>query len=198
MYGRENDGRKVIVLPQKLHHPRRIEIQSWRSSCACLLRRPWPTTESCRHCGHCRETRSASAFQSVPGLSSAPEYWTKRITAADLCLQSILRGMNPPRSRSFRLRRGKLQLEKKYFALIRGTCSHFHAIALAEGYFALNEHGREDSLRAESAGKSLRLYDFEALTSANWPVNWTLSCMRMSLLRYNSPCLRLTPDLHYF
>jgi hypothetical protein len=77
-------------LPAPRQRPRRIPIQSWCASCACLRRRPWPTIKSHPQIGHRREMTSAQfAAQSVSSLSGETESGINRI---------VYRGSAPPAS----------------------------------------------------------------------------------------------------
>jgi len=83
LYGRENSGRKVKVLAQLEQRPRRIPIQSWCSSCACLRRRPCPTIESCSQTGHRRKMISSeSSAQPAASCSGPADTGTKRIVTS--------------------------------------------------------------------------------------------------------------------
>ena len=81
------------VFPQPLQRPRRIPIQSWCASCACLRRRPWPMIKSHPQIGHGRKMASAQfAAQSVSNLSGETESGINRIV--------LHRGSAPPASTS--------------------------------------------------------------------------------------------------
>jgi len=101
------------VFPQPWQRPRRISIQSWCSSCACLRRCPWPIIESRSQAGHRRKMTSAQlAAQSVSRLYGGTESGINRIVAH---WSSVLRrwpDQDLGRKRSSFLLKQKIQLEE--------------------------------------------------------------------------------------
>jgi len=74
--------RKVKVFRQPVQRPRRIPIQSWCSSWACLRRRPWPMIESHSQIGHRRKMTSAQlAAHSASSLCAGAESGINEIVA---------------------------------------------------------------------------------------------------------------------
>jgi hypothetical protein len=100
----------VKVLPQSWQIPRRIPIQSWYSSCACLRRRPWPIMESHLQNGHRRSRAFLSRAQSLSILSDGAESGIKTIAL----YRDSAPGLDPPRSEpeAGSLLLKKFQLEK--------------------------------------------------------------------------------------
>jgi hypothetical protein len=85
----------VKVFPQPGQRPRRIPIQSWCSSWACLRRRPWPMIESHSQIGHRRKMTSAQlAAHSASSLCAGVESGINEIV-----LVGALPRLDLPRSR---------------------------------------------------------------------------------------------------
>ncbi len=75
--GASQSGKMVKVLLHGRQIPRRIQIQSWHWSCACLRRRPWPMMVSSQHRGQ----RRGSSSNGKAALSCVSGSAIKRITA---------------------------------------------------------------------------------------------------------------------